>query len=240
MPPRPADASTSCVAPSEPSRAPAPASIKPAASPVKASTLHFHDPSPRLLFRRQPSRLVRAVLLTAACLVFILCLTNDRLARYLARSSAPVGTDVWEILQPATESGAVDDASGAPKAWLRRHSITDYDGPAHPMKHRPKAAFISLVRNEELDGILQSIRQLEYYFNRRHKYPWIFFSEVAFTDEFKAVTSNATSAPTTYHLIPVAHWSTPPNISRSSYYDSLDYLGALGVGKLDLPSSPRR
>jgi alpha 1,2-mannosyltransferase len=72
-----------------------------------------------------------------------------------------------------------------PEKWLREHSITDFDGLAFPEPNRPKAALISLVRNEELDGTLQSMRQLEYYFNRRHNYPWVFFSEVPFSEEFK-------------------------------------------------------
>lgn len=50
---------------------------------------------------------------------------------------------------------------------------------------RPRAAIISLVRNEELDGILQSMRQLELHWNRRFGYPWIFFNERPFSDEFK-------------------------------------------------------
>ena len=50
---------------------------------------------------------------------------------------------------------------------------------------RPKAAIISLVRNEELEGILQSMRQLEYHWNKRYRYPWMFFSETDFSDEFK-------------------------------------------------------
>lgn len=50
---------------------------------------------------------------------------------------------------------------------------------------RPKAAIISLVRNEELEGILQSMRQLEYHWNKRYRYPWVFFSEKDFSDEFK-------------------------------------------------------
>ncbi|ETN45667.1 uncharacterized protein HMPREF1541_09500 [Cyphellophora europaea CBS 101466] len=52
----------------------------------------------------------------------------------------------------------------------------------------------------------------------------------------QAATSNATSAETSYHLIPTEHWSTPSNISRSRYHDSLDYLGSLGVGKGSLIS----
>ena len=29
------------------------------------------------------------------------------------------------------------------------------------------------------------MRQLEYFFNRRHKYPWVFFSELPFSEEFR-------------------------------------------------------
>lgn len=53
------------------------------------------------------------------------------------------------------------------------------------LKAKSKAALISLVRNEELDGILQSMRQLEYRWNKRFGYPWLFFSEVPFSEEFK-------------------------------------------------------
>lgn len=50
---------------------------------------------------------------------------------------------------------------------------------------RPRAAIISLVRNEELEGIMQSMRQLEYRWNRKYAYPWIFFNERPFSEEFK-------------------------------------------------------
>lgn len=55
---------------------------------------------------------------------------------------------------------------------------------------RPKAALISLVRNSELPGLVQSMRQLEYRWNRKYNYPWIFFNEEPFTDEFKVPSSS--------------------------------------------------
>ncbi|KAJ9607639.1 hypothetical protein H2200_007717 [Cladophialophora chaetospira] len=113
-----------------------------------------------------------------------------------------------------------------PMDWLRRNSY-----PNDLRAKRPKAALISLVRNEELDGILQSMRQLEFHWNGRHNYPWVFFNERPFSAEFKAATSNATSAPTEYHLVPRAHWITPPHINQTLYYNSLDYLSLTAVGK---------
>ncbi len=67
-----------------------------------------------------------------------------------------------------------------PIRWLRDNSY------ANDLKEsRPKAALISLVRNEELDGILQSMRQLEFHWNGRYNYPWVFFNERPFSEEFK-------------------------------------------------------
>ena len=50
---------------------------------------------------------------------------------------------------------------------------------------KPRAALISLVRNSELPGLMQSMRQLEFRWNRKYNYPWIFFNDEPFSDEFK-------------------------------------------------------
>ena len=57
------------------------------------------------------------------------------------------------------------------------------------MSTKPRAALISLVRNSELPGLIQSMRQLEYQWNRKYQYPWVFFNDEPFSDEFK-VSSN--------------------------------------------------
>jgi Glycolipid 2-alpha-mannosyltransferase len=67
--------------------------------------------------------------------------------------------------------------------WIKQQSgLTDAEKALQP---RPRAALISLVRNEELDGILQSMKQLEHNWNHRYNYPWIFFSEKPFSEAFK-------------------------------------------------------
>ncbi|KAF2094669.1 nucleotide-diphospho-sugar transferase [Rhizodiscina lignyota] len=111
--------------------------------------------------------------------------------------------------------------------WHVRRSIWGTSG----ARRRPKAALISLVRNSELDGILQSIRQLEYRWNDKYQYPWIFFNDEPFSEEFKSATSNATSAPCYYEILPIEHWSLPDFIDESRFMNSLEYLGAIGVGK---------
>lgn len=61
------------------------------------------------------------------------------------------------------------------------HSIPVYG----QVSTKPRAALISLVRNSELEGLIQSMRQLEYQWNRKYQYPWIFFNDEPFNDEFK-------------------------------------------------------
>ncbi|KAK7203397.1 glycolipid 2-alpha-mannosyltransferase [Myxozyma melibiosi] len=103
---------------------------------------------------------------------------------------------------------------------------SDKDVPIEVLRARPKpkAALISL-------GIEMSMRQLEARFNHKYNYPWVFFNDVPFDDEFKARTQNLTSAECKYILIPDEHWSLPPWIDEGRFISSLEYLGAIGVGK---------
>jgi alpha 1,2-mannosyltransferase len=41
---------------------------------------------------------------------------------------------------------------------------------------RAKAGFIVLVRNNELEGMRESMRDVEFRFNRKYGYPWIFLN----------------------------------------------------------------
>lgn len=61
-----------------------------------------------------------------------------------------------------------------------------------------KAAIIALVRNSELREMAQSMRELEETFNRKFKYPWIFFNDEPFDEKFKRITSSLTDAETFY------------------------------------------
>ncbi|KAJ1945320.1 hypothetical protein FBU59_002342, partial [Linderina macrospora] len=48
-----------------------------------------------------------------------------------------------------------------------------------------RAAMVALVRNSELNGIRNTIRQIDDRFNRNYGYPYIFLNDEDFTDEFK-------------------------------------------------------
>lgn len=92
------------------------------------------------------------------------------------------------VLQPHinTPTHSRKKSKHDPVKWLRKHSnMNHYETGQEWFNDRPKAAIISLVRNEELEGILQSMRQLEQRWNKRYMYPWMFFSEKRFSEEFK-------------------------------------------------------
>jgi mannosyltransferase len=68
---------------------------------------------------------------------------------------------------------------------------------------------MSLVRNEELDDMLQSMADLERTWNHKFNYPWTFFNDVPFTEDFKKKTSAATNAKTSYRTYSPSEF-TPP------------------------------
>ena len=65
---------------------------------------------------------------------------------------------------------------------------------------RINATILALVRNEELDGMLQSMQDLERTWNNKFNYPWTFFNDVPFSEEFKRKTRAATKAETRYGM----------------------------------------
>ena len=50
---------------------------------------------------------------------------------------------------------------------------------------------MTLRRNEKVDGAVKSICELEYLFNHRYGYPWV-FNEVGFTEVFKKSVHSVT------------------------------------------------
>ena len=101
----------------------------------------------------------------------------------------------YQVLRPAELSTPKKHARD-PLKWLEQNSNNRHADIAganlwksvpilgHKSK-KPRAALISLVRNSELPGLMQSMRQLEYHWNRKYNYPWIFFNDEPFSDEFK-------------------------------------------------------
>lgn len=101
----------------------------------------------------------------------------------------------YQVRQPISESKHKHRSD--PHRWLERngnnkHAVSVGSNilnsvPVYgQVSTKPRAALISLVRNSELPGLMQSMRQLEYQWNRKYQYPWVFFNDEPFSDEFKA------------------------------------------------------
>ena len=97
-------------------------------------------------------------------------------------------------------------ASGEPPEPLRRVQGDNY-APNNAESARVNATILSLVRNEELDDMLRSMADLERTWNHKFNYPWTFFNNVPFTEDFKKKTSAATNAKTSYRKDPSIYLS---------------------------------
>ena len=90
-------------------------------------------------------------------------------------------------------------ATGEPTGKLWRTTDGDYS-PDSTDSPRANAALISLVRNEELNELIPSMRDLERTWNSKFNYPWIFFNDQPFTEEFKKRTQAETKAKCYYGI----------------------------------------
>jgi mannosyltransferase len=124
-------------------------------------------------------------------------------------------------------------AVGEPPEPLWRADDYGADNPNSP---RINATLLSLVRNEELMDLLPTMRDLERTWNHKFNYPWTFFNDVPFTEEFKKRTQAETKAQCSYHIIPKEHWATPSWISRELFEESARILEENNVQYSNLES----
>lgn len=97
-------------------------------------------------------------------------------------------------------------ATNEPKGHLWRKDDYAADNPNSP---RIDATLLALVRNEEVDGMVQSMRDLERTWNSKFNYPWTFFNDVPFDENFKIKTQAQTKAKCYYGTPPLPAPSTP-------------------------------
>ncbi|GAB7342944.1 hypothetical protein MBLNU457_g1051t1 [Dothideomycetes sp. NU457] len=115
------------------------------------------------------------------------------------------------------------DPTGEPPEPLWRVKGDNY-APDNPMSDRINATILSLVRNEELEGIIQSMTDLERTWNHKFNYPWTFFNDVPFTEEFKKATRKLTKAEVRYEVLPHDHWAVPGWINQDLFTESANIL----------------
>jgi mannosyltransferase len=119
------------------------------------------------------------------------------------------------------------DLTGEPEGKLARASEkykVDAEEPA-----RINATMLALVRNNEVDAMVRSMVDLERTWNHKFNYPWTFFNDEPFSEEFKKKTSGATKAKCRYEQIPDEHWAMPNWIDDQIYEESAKVLKENGV-----------
>ncbi|KAJ6438627.1 alpha-1,2 mannosyltransferase KTR1 [Purpureocillium lavendulum] len=119
------------------------------------------------------------------------------------------------------------DPTGEPEGVLRRAS--EKYAPDAEDSARIPATLLALVRNSEVDDMVQSMEDLERTWNHKFNYPWTFFNDEPFSEEFKKKTQAVTKAKCNYELIPKDHWATPSWIDDAVYDESTSILAESGV-----------
>ncbi|KAI7866522.1 nucleotide-diphospho-sugar transferase [Spinellus fusiger] len=92
-----------------------------------------------------------------------------------------------------------------------------------------KACFVVLVRNSELNRVLSSINQVEWRFNRKFSYPYVFLNDDEFTPEFIEATSAVTNSITHYGKVGESMWGYPSFINQTLAAESRKKMETLHV-----------
>jgi alpha 1,2-mannosyltransferase len=93
------------------------------------------------------------------------------------------------------------------------------------------ATFVSLVRNEELHGMLNSIREVEDRFNKNWHYGWVFLNDVDFTEEFKTAVQAATSGEARFGKLEPDQWVEPDFIDPVIFEKQREIMSWVKYGK---------
>ncbi|BFZ54599.1 putative mannosyltransferase ktr4 [Savitreella phatthalungensis] len=183
-------------------------------------------------------RFALRIVAIVATICFIAYLTASRWSSYAwaahvredAKSIA-VSTPVETTQQAETMHEESEYISAQRQAAMQGRPAHEYntsvEGPLfYPPKDgiKAKAAIIMLVRNNEIDNALGSVRDHERVFNAKHGYPWIFFNDEPFSREFRAAMSEATAGKATFEIIPWQHWSVPDGIDRVKLAEAFDRM----------------
>ena len=197
----------------------------------------------QITYRMAIPKAMRVLAGVSACLLFFLLFELYRSPRLLNGLEEKVpGMKSDPNLEGALSRSLVchmltEVATGEPEGVLWRADEYAADNPNAP---RINATLLALVRNSELEGMLQSMSDLERTWNSKFNYPWTFFNDEPFTDVFKQRTQAQTKAKCFYgskphfyptfptnlfpELIPKDHWAVPPWINNDLFEESAQLL----------------
>ena len=127
-----------------------------------------------------------------------------------------------EKIPPPFKHDPMGEPTTEPEGLLWRADHTY--APDATNSSRISATILALVRNGELNDMIQSMRDLERTWNSKFNYPWTFFNDEPFSEEFKRRTSAETKAKCNYELIPKEHWAVPSWINEKLFTESTEML----------------
>lgn len=107
--------------------------------------------------------------------------------------------------------------------------------PDSPRAGQALGTILCLTRNDELEGIIGSIQQLEEQFNGQYKYPYTFLNDEEFSDEFKNRLTRLLpkGREINFGKIDPDVWNMPDSIDRDHFKAQMDKLkGIQGVEKV--------
>jgi Glycolipid 2-alpha-mannosyltransferase len=100
------------------------------------------------------------------------------------------GTKVIVTYFPALNYGGPQEKTVNPhELWSQvqqpGHGVGHEHDPTAMTSQRANATFVILARNSDLEGTVNSVRDLEDRFNRRYQYPYVFLNDKPFDEKFK-------------------------------------------------------
>ncbi|GAV48751.1 hypothetical protein ZYGR_0N01560 [Zygosaccharomyces rouxii] len=101
--------------------------------------------------------------------------------------------------------------------------------PGDKLAGSSKACFLCLVRNEDLDGIIGSIQELEEQFNEDFNYPYVFLNDGKFTKDFKDAIRKALprGRKIEFGSIEPSLWDMPSNIDENEFKEHMEKLSGI-------------
>lgn len=171
-------------------------------------------------------RVLRNVLIPTVLIVLIMFgsvmyfdVDTDTIIRNISRPGAELGS-----MQNQSQTKPEVPQPEVPQPEVQQPEVAQLynDG-------RGNDIILSLVRNEELTGMLRSITQLEERFNKRFQYDWWFMNDKPFTQEFIDATTEKVSGRTKYITIPEQFWSYPENIDREKAKEEMEKMSKEGI-----------
>lgn len=111
---------------------------------------------------------------------------------------------------------------------LKLSKISDLKEPE--LYQLENATFVSLVRNSEVIKIRDTVEQIEWTFNDKYHYPYVFLNDKPFSEKFKKLIQKATKSKCYFEQVDARDWDKPDFIDPGQEEEGMRYLEEKGVG----------